>query len=50
MLHAAQGHDAFLIETANLDGIVSRFKNDLTRGITPAHDPATGSGRGAAWA
>jgi homoserine O-acetyltransferase len=50
MLHAAQGHDSFLIETANLDGIVSRFKNDLARGITPADDLAPGSGRGASWA
>jgi len=50
MLHAAQGHDAFLIETANLDGIVSRFKNDLARGITPADDLTFRSGRGAAWA
>jgi homoserine O-acetyltransferase len=50
MLHAPQGHDAFLIETANLDGIVSRFKNDLARGITPADDLSPGSARGAAWA
>ncbi|MGH8914081.1 MAG: homoserine O-acetyltransferase MetX [Acidimicrobiia bacterium] len=50
MLHAAQGHDSFLIEMANLDGIVSRFKNDLDRGITPADDFATGTGRGASWA
>ena len=50
MLHAPQGHDAFLIETANLDGIVSRFKNDLARGITPADDLSTGRGKGAAWA
>ncbi len=50
MLHAAQGHDSFLIEMANLDGIVSRFKNDLARGITPADDFATGTGRGASWA
>jgi homoserine O-acetyltransferase len=50
MLHAPQGHDSFLIEMANLDGIVSRFKNDLARGITPADDFATGSGRGASWA
>ncbi|HVR78988.1 MAG TPA: homoserine O-acetyltransferase [Acidimicrobiia bacterium] len=47
MLHAPQGHDAFLIETANLDGIVSRFKNDLVRGITPADDMTTGRGRSA---
>ena len=50
MLHAAQGHDSFLIEMANLDGIVTRFKNDLARGITPADDFATGTGRGASWA
>lgn len=50
MLHAAQGHDSFLIEMANLDGIVSRFKNDLARGITPADDLAGGSGRGTSWA
>jgi homoserine O-acetyltransferase len=50
MLHAPQGHDSFLIETANLDGIVVRFKNDLARGITPVDDAATGAGRGAAWA
>jgi homoserine O-acetyltransferase len=47
MLHAPQGHDAFLIENANLDGIVSRFKNDLARGITPADDMTTGRGRSA---
>ncbi len=39
MLHASQGHDGFLIETASLDAIVTRFKNDLARGITPADDP-----------
>jgi homoserine acetyltransferase len=50
MLHAPQGHDSFLIETANLDAIVSRFKNDLAQGITPADDLAPGSGRGASWA
>jgi len=50
MLHAPQGHDAFLIETANLDGIVSRFKNDLARGITPADDLSTDRGKGATWA
>ena len=50
MLHAAQGHDSFLIDMANLDGIVSRFKNDLGRGITPADDLATGAGRGSSWA
>jgi homoserine O-acetyltransferase len=50
MLHAPQGHDSFLIDMANLDGIVSRFKNDLARGITPADDLATGAGRGSSWA
>lgn len=50
MLHAPQGHDSFLIDMANLDGIVSRFKNDLARGITPADDFATGAGRGSSWA
>ena len=50
MLHAPQGHDSFLIDMANLDGIVSRFKHDLARGITPADDFATGAGRGASWA
>jgi homoserine O-acetyltransferase len=50
MLHAPQGHDSFLIEMANLDGIVTRFKNDLARGITPADDLVTGTGRGASWA
>jgi len=50
MLHAPHGHDSFLIDTANLDGIVSRFKNDLARGITPSDDLGPGSGRGAAWA
>ena len=50
MLHALQGHDSFLIEMANLDGIVTRFKNDLARGITPADDFVTGTGRGASWA
>jgi len=50
MLHAPQGHDSFLIETANLDGIVSRFKNDLARGITPADDFSAGAGRGSSWA
>jgi homoserine O-acetyltransferase/O-succinyltransferase len=39
MLHASQGHDGFLIETAGLDAIVTRFKNDLARGITPADYP-----------
>ena len=47
MLHAPQGHDSFLIETANLDAIVSRFKNDLARGITPADDLTSGRGRSA---
>ena len=50
MLHAPQGHDSFLIDMANLDGIVSRFKHDLARGITPADDFATGAGRGSSWA
>jgi homoserine O-acetyltransferase len=50
MLHAPQGHDSFLIDMANLDGIVTRFKNDLARGITPADDLATGAGRGSSWA
>jgi homoserine O-acetyltransferase len=50
MLHASQGHDAFLIEMASLDGIVARFKNDLARGITPADDLAAGAGRGTSWA
>jgi homoserine O-acetyltransferase len=44
MLHASQGHDGFLIETASLDAIVTRFKNDLARGITPADDPAAAPG------
>jgi homoserine O-acetyltransferase len=50
MLHAPQGHDSFLIDMANLDGIVSRFKHDLARGITPADDLSTGAGRGSSWA
>lgn len=50
LLHAPQGHDSFLIDMANLDGIVTRFKNDLARGITPADDIAAGTGRGASWA
>jgi homoserine O-acetyltransferase len=39
LLHASQGHDGFLIETASLDAMVARFKNDLARGITPADYP-----------
>ncbi|MGA7227144.1 MAG: homoserine O-acetyltransferase [Acidimicrobiia bacterium] len=50
LLHAPQGHDSFLIETANLDGIINRFRNDLRRGITPTDDSITSMGRGAAWA
>jgi homoserine O-acetyltransferase len=50
MLHAPQGHDSFLIDMANLDAIVTRFKNDLARGITPVDDLATGAGRGSSWA
>ncbi len=50
LLHAPQGHDSFLIETANLDGIINRFRNDLRRGITPTDDRISSTGRGAAWA
>ncbi len=49
LLHASQGHDGFLIETAGLDAMVTRFKNDLARGITPADDPNVGR-RGTSWA
>lgn len=50
LLHAPQGHDSFLIDMANLDAIVTRFKNDLARGITPVDDFTAGTGRGASWA
>lgn len=47
-LHAPQGHDAFLIETAQLDGIVSRFLEGIGTGDESGTDLPTG--RGAAWA
>lgn len=48
-LHAAQGHDAFLIETDALGRIVTGFKEELRTGLRPASRDLE-SARGAAWA
>jgi homoserine O-acetyltransferase len=47
-LEAPQGHDAFLIETAALDQIITRFQADLTEGWTPTRQLTTTAPRGAA--
>jgi len=48
LLNAPQGHDAFLIETAPLNRIVTAFRKRLAAGWRPS--PAADRGRGAAWA
>lgn len=48
LLNAPQGHDAFLIETAPLNRIITAFRKRLASGWRPS--AAADRGRGAAWA